>query len=131
MSIRRYRMGGAITGTTNAVDSFTAPRAGVLVGIIIAATFTSITASSAITLEVSRAPTSDNGGSSDGAALFTQTLAVVAISNNFVTSGMSGPVVSKFFQCKDKLNLGDPIYLHAIEVGTTVSDASVLLIVEE
>jgi len=131
MSLRRYRMGGAVTGTTNAVDSWTAPRKGTIVGAIIAATFTSITASSTLTIEISRSPTSDDGGQSSGGALFTQTLAVIAISNNFVTSGMSGPVVGKFFQLKDPVNLGDPVYVHAIEGGTVVSDVKIILIVDE
>lgn len=115
--IQCLKLYGTGSATANAVAQITIPKAGHLIGVQISLHGTSITATSNVKCEVSRASAREiavNGAQ--------QCIAEVGLWNNFVTSGMDMLSSNLFVPVQVPIVQGQIIYLHAVVNGTFTYD---------
>lgn len=131
MTLRRYKLYGAVGTTANAIDSTVFQRMGTVKQIIFGVTITSITANVLLRIQVSRGAISDFAGAAGGQSLITASLAQYFLSGNFVTSGLSQIEGNYIVECNDKINPGDILYLNSVAAGTQTSTVDIIIVVDE
>lgn len=134
MPVRRYRLGtgdGSVNASIASFDSFTAPRAGKLVGVLISVNPDSITDNVRVTVSVSRSAVNDTRTSASYSGAQTDTLGELTVTGNFVTSGLAQESHQIFIPCDEAIEIGTKIHAHNYQVGTAVIYAHILLYIRE